>query len=213
MTGDLFGHATVNLLIGPGAMLLHGFALGRAPALLAELATVTTAAPFRHFRTPGGLRMSAAMTGCGACCWVSDRRGYRYEPLDPDSGLPWPRMPAGFSALAAEAAAAAGFAGFSPDACLVNRYEPGTKLSLHQDRDERDFEAPIVSVSFGLPAVFLWGGTERSAKVTRIPLVHGDVVAWGGPSRLYFHGVAPLRPGQHLELGSCRINLTFRKAL
>lgn len=213
MTGNLFESAAVNVHIGHGAMLLRGFALGRAPVLLAQLAAVTAAAPFRHFVTPGGKRMSVAMTGCGQCCWVSDRRGYRYDRHDPMSGAPWPDMPEIFATLAAEAAAAAGFSGFRPDACLVNRYEPVTRLSLHQDRDERDFGAPVVSVSLGLDAVFLWGGPERSSHVARIPLAHGDVVAWGGPSRLFFHGVAPLKPGFHPDLGATRINLTFRKAL
>jgi alkylated DNA repair protein (DNA oxidative demethylase) len=156
--------------------------------------------------------MSVAMTNCGPLGWVSDRRGYRYDAVDPDTGRPWPAMPAAFRALAARAAEAGGFARFEPDACLVNRYAPGTRLTLHQDRDERDFGAPIVSVSLGLPAVFLFGGDTRGGRPLRIPLRHGDVVVWGGPARLRFHGVAPVEDGVHERLGACRINLTFRRA-
>jgi alkylated DNA repair protein (DNA oxidative demethylase) len=153
------------------------------------------------------------MTNCGAAGWVTDRRGYRYDPIDPVSGQPWPAMPPVFLQLASEAAAAAGFGDFSPDACLINRYEPGTRLSLHQDRNERDFNAPIVSVSLGLPAVFLFGGLQRSDRPRRVLLQHGDVAVWGGPARLNFHGVMPLKEGHHPMLGRCRVNLTLRKAL
>ena len=163
--------------------------------------------------TPGGFRMSAAMTNCGAAGWITDRKGYRYDALDPLSGAPWPALPREFLALAARAADAAGFPGFVPDACLVNRYEPGARLTLHQDRNERDFAAPIVSVSLGLPAVFLWGGQKRSERPRRIALESGDVVVWGGPARLVFHGVAELSEGEHPTTGRCRINLTLRKAL
>ena len=156
--------------------------------------------------------MSVAMTNCGAAGWVTDRAGYRYDHRDPESGRRWPAMPDEFAALALQAAARAGFDGFAPDACLVNRYEPGTRLSLHQDRNERDFEAPIVSVSLGLPAIFLFGGLERRDPARRVPVVHGDVAVWGGPARLTYHGVMPLDAGQHPVLGACRINLTFRKA-
>ena len=162
--------------------------------------------------TPGGFRMSVAMSNCGALGWVSDRSGYRYDPIDPDSGLPWPAMPLAFRALATAAAAAAGFDGFDPDACLVNRYEPGAKLSLHQDADERDFTQPIVSVSLGLPATFLFGGARRADKALRIALVHGDVVVWGGPARKHYHGVLPLKAMEPARLGMQRVNLTFRKA-
>jgi alkylated DNA repair protein (DNA oxidative demethylase) len=156
--------------------------------------------------------MSVAMTNCGALGWLSDRRGYRYDPIDPDTGQPWPALPASFRELAAMAAARAGFEGFEPDACLVNRYDPGARLSLHQDRDERDYRQPIVSVSLGLPAVFLFGGIERAEKAMRMPLAHGDVVVWGGPARLSHHGILPLKEGEHPLTGRCRINLTFRKA-
>lgn len=198
--------------LGPGAAVLHGFARQDEPALLAALESVTSAAPFRHMITPGGFRMSVAMTNCGELGWVSDETGYRYGALDPLSGLAWPEMPEGFSSLATAAAAEAGFEGYRPDACLVNRYEPGARLSLHQDRNERDFSQPIVSVSLGLPAVFLFGGFNRSAETVRVYLTHGDVVVWGGPDRLRYHGVLPLKDGHHPRLGSCRINLTFRKA-
>jgi alkylated DNA repair protein (DNA oxidative demethylase) len=216
MTFDLFDAqddpepATESL--APGAVVLRAFARPAQDELLADAAAVIAAAPLRHLVTPGGLRMSVAMTNCGALGWLSDRHGYRYDALDPDSGMPWPRMPDSFRQLARRAAAAAGFAGFAPDACLINRYVAGTKLSLHQDRDERDHGAPIVSVSLGLPAVFLFGGLKRADKTQRIGLRHGDVVVWGGPSRLRFHGVLALADGEHPQLGRQRINLTFRRA-
>ena len=195
-----------------GAVVLRGFALGDEAPLLQAIDAVVAQAPFRHLITPGGLRMSVAMTNAGSLGWVSDRRGYRYDPVDPDSGKRWPPLPDVFRKLAASAAAQAGFAGFAPDACLINRYEPGTRLSLHQDRDERDFGQPIVSVSLGIPAVFLFGGEQRSDPAMRVPLAHGDVVVWGGPARLRHHGVLPLKPNHHEALGEYRINLTFRRA-
>lgn len=198
--------------LGPGALVLRGFALPRAPLLLHALQEVAAAAPFRHMVTPSGLRMSVAMTNCGTAGWVTDRSGYRYDCLDPVSGDHWPGMPACFAELASEAAAHAGFDGFVSDACLINRYEPGARLSLHQDRNERTFDAPIVSVSLGIPAVFLLGGLNRSERPRRMPLTHGDVVVWGGPARLRYHGVMPLKEDHHPALGRHRINLTFRKA-
>ena len=198
--------------LGPGACLLRGFALGRDQALLDGVQAVLVQAPLRRMITPGGLQMSVAMTNCGALGWVSDRAGYRYAPLDPSSGRPWPQMPEVFAELAADAAAAAGFAGFAPDVCLVNRYEAGTRLSLHQDRDERDYAHPIVSVSLGVGAVFLFGGLKRADKALRMRLEHGDVVVWGGPARLRYHGVLPLPPDVHHLTGALRFNLTFRKA-
>ena len=197
--------------LGPGAVVLRGFA-AEETALLSELEELAARAPFRHMVTPGGYRISVAMTNCGELGWVTDRSGYRYDVRDPESGRPWPRMPESFRALAGSAAAEAGFAAFIPDACLVNRYAPGSRLTLHQDRNERDFRAPIVSVSLGLPAVFLFGGLKRKDKALRVPLEHGDVVVWGGPARMRFHGVLPLKPGHHPRLGALRINLTFRKA-
>jgi alkylated DNA repair protein (DNA oxidative demethylase) len=199
--------------IGEDAVLLPGAASAEAPALLAALQIVIAQAPWRHMLTPGGLRMSVAMSNCGQVGWVSDRRGYRYDRVDPDSGRPWPRMPALLQRLALGAAEMAGFAGFEPDACLVNRYAPGTRLSLHQDRNERDLTAPVVSVSLGLPAVFLFGALRRADPAQRIALLHGDVVVWGGRQRLAFHGVTALADGEHALTGACRINLTFRKAL
>jgi alkylated DNA repair protein (DNA oxidative demethylase) len=198
--------------LGPGAVRLHGFARAEAPAPIAEVARIIEQAPFRHMLTPSGHRMSVAMTNGGARGWVSDRTGYRYAPLDPESGRPWPPLPDCFLKLAQDAAVQAGFTGFLPDACLINRYGPNARLSLHQDRDERDLTAPIVSVSLGLPAVFLWGGLKRKDPTCRIPLVHGDVLVWGGPDRLRYHGVLPLKAGQHALLGEQRINLTFRQA-
>jgi DNA oxidative demethylase len=194
-----------------GAWLLHGFALDKVWALVAAADAIQAAAPFRHLVTPGGFRMSVAMTNCGSQGWVSDLRGYRYDACDPLSGRAWPPMPPVFLELAQAAAEAGEFSGFAPDACLLNRYEPGARLTLHQDKDERDFNAPIVSVSLGLPAIFLFGGAARKDKQRRVPLQHGDVVVWGGPARLYHHGVLALKDGHHEVLGSQRLNLTFRR--
>ena len=198
--------------LAPGARWLRGFGLVEERALIAALDRVVSAAPFRHMVTPGGFRMSVAMTNCGTLGWISERSGYRYDAIDPESGRAWPPMPDAFSSLAVEAATHAGFADFVPDACLVNRYEPGARLTLHQDRNERDFAAPIVSVSLGLPATFLFGGTRRNDPLQRVRLAHGDVVVWGGPARMRYHGVAALKDGDHPATGPCRINLTFRKA-
>ena len=212
MTPDLFPEDRRHIALDPGAVLLGGFASSQAEALLAEIARIAAAAPFRHLVTPGGKTMSVAMTNAGPLGWVSDRRGYRYAPLDPLSEAPWPAMPESFCALALEAAAAAGYKDFRPDACLINRYTPGSRLTLHQDRDEGNYGWPIVSVSLGVPATFLWGGAERSSRTRRVPLNHGDVVVWGGPSRLHFHGIADLKPDTHPLTGELRYNLTFRKA-
>jgi len=201
-----------NETLCTGAVVLRGFALTNERPLLGAVEAIVAQAPFRHLITPGGFRMSVGMTNAGPLGWVSDRRGYRYDAVDPDSGKPWPAMPEVFLELAGAAAARAGFPGFVPDACLINRYEPGTRLTLHQDRNERDFSQPIVSVSLGIPAVFLFGGTQRTDRAMRVPLAHGDVVVWGGPARLRYHGVLPLKPNHHEALGACRINLTFRRA-
>ncbi|MGD9837432.1 MAG: DNA oxidative demethylase AlkB [Afipia sp.] len=215
MTMDLFDSLIESeprdVQLAPGAMLLTGFARPIEAALIEAVKAIVARAPFRHLVTPGGHRMSVAMTNCGRVGWVSDRAGYRYDPIDPDSGQPWPPMPEAFADLALRAADKAGFTGFRADACLINRYEPGAKLSLHQDKDELDFNAPIVSVSLGLPATFLFGGMNRNDKTARYRLAHGDVVVWGGPSRLAYHGVMPLADGDHPLLGHQRINLTFRK--
>ncbi|MGC1521981.1 MAG: DNA oxidative demethylase AlkB [Steroidobacteraceae bacterium] len=214
-THELFDATPVRLRserLAPGAWLLHGFAHDAARSLLAAADAIESAAPFRHLTTPGGFRMSVAMTNCGSLGWVSDDRGYRYQASDPLSGRPWPAMPPPYLQLAQAAAQAGGFSGFVPDACLLNRYEPGARLTLHQDRDERDFTAPIVSVSLGLPAVFLFGGNARKDKQRRVALQHGDVVVWGGPARLYHHGVLALKDGHHDILGATRLNLTFRRA-
>jgi len=198
--------------LAPGAFVLRGFALPVARALLDDVARIAEVAPFRHMTTPGGHRMSVAMTNCGALGWITDERGYRYENTDPASGRPWPAMPASFAQLAASAAAAGDYPAFAPDACLVNRYEPGARMTLHQDKDERDRSQPIVSVSLGLPMVFLFGGLRRTDPTQRVLVEHGDVVVWGGPSRSCFHGVLPLREGEHAATGRCRINLTLRRA-
>ena len=212
MIGDLFESEARDVRLAPGAMLLRGFARRFETPCVDALRSIVEAAPFRHMVTPGGHRMSIAMTNCGTAGWVTDKTGYRYESHDPGTGRRWPAMPAVFVELAAQAAARAGFEGFTPDACLINRYEPGSRLSLHQDKNERDFSAPIVSVSLGLPAVFLFGGLRRADTPRRVPLSHGDVVVWGGPSRLRYHGILTLEPGDHRLLGRCRINLTFRRA-
>lgn len=211
---DLFGDLDPGRRthLGPEAWVLRGFALPHVETLLAALAAVEAAAPFRHMRTPGGLTMSAALSGCGALGWTSGPGGYRYSPIDPESGRAWPPMPEAFDRLAREAASTTGFSGFAPDACLINRYLPGSRMSLHQDRNERDFDAPIVSVSLGMSAVFLFGGHARSDRAARVPLHHGDVAVWGGADRLRYHGILPLSGPPHPLLGGRRINLTFRKA-
>jgi alkylated DNA repair protein (DNA oxidative demethylase) len=212
MLPDLFADDRAFLPLDPGAVLLGGFALADAPALLDEIALVAAQAPFRHLITPGGRRMSVAMTNCGTLGWTSDARGYRYAANDPETHRAWPAMPACFAVLARTAAERAGYPGFMPDVCLINRYEPGTRLSLHQDRDEGDMAAPIVSVSLGLSATFLWGGPSRSDRPRRIALHHGDVMVWGGPSRLVYHGVDPVEWGVNPATEGVRLNMTFRKA-
>ena len=214
LTADLFADQLpeeAHLAIAPGAVLLRGFARAIDAALIAAFEAVTAQSPLRHLVTPGGYTMSVAMSNCGPLGWVSDRSGYRYSAHDPLSGKAWPAMPALWLDLAQRAAAEAGYLGFVPDACLMNSYQPGAKLSLHQDRDEKDLAAPIVSVSLGLPAVFQFGTSKRSDKPERFQLTHGDVVVWGGESRLAFHGITPLADGVHALLGRRRINFTFRK--
>jgi alkylated DNA repair protein (DNA oxidative demethylase) len=216
LTADLFERVADTRppreIMADSAVLLRGFARQFETDLIAALRTIVEQAPFRHMVTPGGHQMSVAMTNCGDQGWVTDRSGYRYDANDPEAGKPWPAMPASFRRLAEQAAGEAGFAAFSPDACLINRYGPGARMSLHQDKDEQDFGAPIVSVSLGLPAIFLFGGLKRSDKPRRYRLEHGDIAVWGGPARLAFHGVAPLADGEHAAMGRERINLTFRKA-
>jgi DNA oxidative demethylase len=199
-------------LLGPGTAILNGFALGRETELAFVMQAISKLAPFRHMITPGGFRMSVALTNCGTYGWVTDRTGYRYDRIDPETGQHWPGMPGNFLELARDAASAAGFPSFNPDACLVNRYEPGSRLTLHQDKNEQDFTQPIVSVSLGLPATFLFGGMERSDKTVRVPVHHGDVIVWGGPARLRYHGINPLKDGVHPMFGGYRYNLTFRVA-
>jgi DNA oxidative demethylase len=208
-----YGDARALLNLGVQAVLLRNFVTGQSEALVAAIQDVQRGSPLRHMETRGGWKMSVAMTNCGAAGWISDRSGYRYGTRDPVSGMPWPAMPPVFSHLARQAAAEAGFMNFHPDACLINQYRPGARLSLHQDRNERDYSAPIVSVSLGLPATFLWGGQKRGDRIRRVPLGHGDVVVWGGADRMNFHGVAPLKDGVHELTGAFRYNLTFRMAL
>lgn len=196
-----------------GLVLLRGFALPLASELHAAIERIVAISPFRHLVTPGGHTMSVAMSNCGRVGWLSDRRGYRYGVHDPVTGMPWPAMPECFQELARSAAAESGFEGFAPNACLVNRYKAGAKLSLHQDRDENNYDQPIVSVSLGIPAMFLLGGLERSDPTQRVPLFHGDVVVWGGPARMIYHGVMPVKAGRNAFMDDLRINLTFRTAL
>jgi alkylated DNA repair protein (DNA oxidative demethylase) len=198
--------------LGPGTAILRGMARDDETEIMAALFAVAAKSPFRHMVTPRGFRMSVAMTNCGSFGWVTDRKGYRYASVDPQTDRPWPAMPKVFMDLARKAATKAGFPSFVADACLVNRYEPGARLTLHQDKNEKDFDQPIVSVSLGLPAVFLFGGIERSDKTARIAVSHGDVIVWGGPARLRYHGVNPLKEGCHPIAGGYRFNLTFRKA-
>ncbi|MHB1677968.1 MAG: DNA oxidative demethylase AlkB [Sulfuriferula sp.] len=216
MTADLFDDLPDNnpqqIRLGDGAILLRGFVKEVDIALVSALEKIVAQAPFRHMTTPRGYRMSVAMTNCGQAGWVTDCRGYRYDAYDPETGQLWPPLPAIFMDVARRAATHAGFKNFLPDACLINCYAPGARLSLHQDKNERDSAAPIVSVSLGLPAVFLFGGLQRSDRPQRYRLVHGDVAVWGGPSRFAFHGIAPMADGHHPILGPQRINLTFRKA-
>jgi len=217
MTGDLFAaheHARrpCSEVIADGALWLQAFADAQVSDLLEAINAVLAQAPLRQMQTPGGYTMSVAMSNCGALGWVTDRHGYRYQAQDPLSMQAWPAMPAPFSQLAARAAAAAGFQDFAPDACLINRYEPGARMSLHQDKNERDLREPIVSVSLGLPASFLFGGLKRSDKPLRLCLQSGDVVVWGGPARLRFHGIETVNQGEHALTGHYRFNLTFRKA-
>jgi DNA oxidative demethylase len=216
MTMDLFNDMIdtepQQVVLDTGAMILRRFAVQDETAILAALDNVVAQAPFRHMFTPGNHRMSVAMTNCGTLGWVSDSSGYRYDNIDPISRHKWPPMPGIFQKLAKDAAAQAGFQGFVPDACLINRYEPGAKLSLHQDKDERDLDQPIVSVSLGIPAVFVFGGLHRADEVMRVQVTHGDVVVWGGPARLRYHGVLPLKEACHPLVGKRRINLSFRRA-
>jgi DNA oxidative demethylase len=200
-------------MMAEGAVLLRRAALPFEDRLFVALNKIIATSPFRRMITPGGYPMSVAMTNCGAAGWVTDRTGYRYDPEDPETGKPWPPMPDCFLELAIEAATEAGYPDFSPDACLINRYEPGARLSLHQDKNERDFANPIVSVSLGLPATFQFGGLRRNDPVKKFDLRHGDVAVWGGPSRLCYHGVSQLKEGHHATVGRMRINLTFRGAL
>nr|WP_202405338.1 DNA oxidative demethylase AlkB [Saccharibacter sp. 17.LH.SD] len=211
MQPDLFADERRTLPLGPDAALLGGFATESAEALISHIQHITASSPFRHMETRSGKRMSVAMSNCGSLGWVSDRSGYRYDALDPLTGNPWPHMPRLFRELAEHAARSIGFHNFTPEACLINQYRPGARLSLHQDMDEQDRTAPIVSVSLGLPATFLWGGHHRACRPKRYSLIHGDVVVWGGASRMIFHGIDVLKEGKHPLTEDVRFNLTFRK--
>ena len=210
---DLFDNTAEQALhIAEGAILLRGLALHNEAQILADLNLVLSQSPLRQMVTPGGFTMSVAMTNCGNLGWVSDKKGYRYNALDPNTGVPWQAMPMSFLQLAKHAAAEAGYDNFVPDACLINQYKVGARMSLHQDKDEQDFSQPIVSVSLGITAVFQFGGLKRSDKPSKILLQHGDIIVWGGKSRLNYHGIMPLPANIHAVLGAYRFNLTFRKA-
>lgn len=216
LTADLFADATLGFVrrerLGEQAWLLRGWAGAGAAGLWQALQEVLTQAPLRQMFTPGGQPMSVTTSSCGALGWTSGSAGYAYRAQDPHTGRAWPQMPERVRELARQAAAEAGFADFEPDSGLINCYQPGARMGLHQDRDERDLNAPIVSLSLGLPAVFLWGGERRAERARPVLLEHGDVLVWGGVDRLRFHGVRPLKPGWHSLLGAQRINLTLRKA-
>jgi DNA oxidative demethylase len=199
-------------IIGEQSVVLRQFASPMQHELIAAIDQIVAQAPFRQMITPGGYVMSAAMTNCGSLGWITDQKGYRYQPLDPLTGKPWPAMPAVFETLAIQAAALAGFDHFKPDACLINEYVVGAKMSLHQDKNERDMSQPVVSVSLGITANFLFGGVNRQDKTQKILLQHGDVVVWGGVDRLRYHGILPLKMASHPLLGERRINFTFRRA-
>lgn len=213
---DLFSDVTEkpvwSEILGPGSMLFHAFAIRYAEVVFSDLQKIAQQAAFRQMITPGGFQMSVSITNCGELGWISDRKGYRYVAIDPLTDKPWPSIPQSFMMLAQRAAEQAGYSDFIPDACLINRYDVGSKMSLHQDRNEKDFSAPVVSLSMGLPAVFMFGGNERTDQYANTLLEHGDVMVWGGPDRLRFHGVKQIKPGSHPLCGEARFNLTFRKA-
>lgn len=215
MTDDLFasGPDGCPVTVYPQTVLLPGMAAPVAKQLLHHINLISTLAPFRQMITPGGRKMSVHTTGCGQYSWISDRKGYRYTSHDPQSGLTWPSMPDVFFSLAENAANQAGFPDFSPDACLINRYTPGTRMSLHQDKDENNMAAPIVSVSLGISAIFIIGGLSRSSPVIKTELNHGDVIVWGGDDRMRYHGILPVPDTSHYETGRLRYNLTFRQYL
>lgn len=218
MTLDMFEQDGVNAgqseVYGQDVHILRGLALPYVDDIMRALINqIKPQSPLRHMTTPGGYSMSVAMTNCGQRGWETSRSGYQYTAIDPLTNQPWPDMPATFMTLAQVAANKAGFVNFRPDSCLINEYQAGSKMSLHQDKDEADLAAPIVSVSLGLSARFLLGGFTRQDKAVRIALHHGDVMVWGRSDRLRFHGILPIKAALHSVTGDCRINLTFRKAL
>lgn len=202
-----------SIAITSHAVLFPARAQHQDTDILSWIHAVEAVAPFRTMTTPRGLPMKAAITNAGTVGWVSDRHGYRYSAVDPMTGKPWPVLNDDVVNLVCQAAGDAGFPGFRPDVCLINRYDVGAGMGAHRDEDEQDFSAPIVSISLGLPARFFFGGLERTGPTVAVPLAHGDVLVWGGPDRLRYHGVRPLKPGSHPLTGSRRFNLTFRKAL
>jgi len=210
---DLFSdELDKQVKLAEGAVWLRGFALPEADALWALVSAHLATHPPQQMMTPMGYPMSVKTTSLGDYGWVGNATGYGYARLNPVTNQPWPPIPTLLLSLAQRAANAAGYADYCPDTCLINLYQTGAKMGLHQDKDELDFTQPIVSVSLGVPATFLFGGAKRTDKTAKIPLTHGDVVVWGGASRRYFHGVNAVKLGQHPLLGALRCNLTFRKA-
>jgi len=193
--------------IFPGAVLMRSLALPQDNEFFTAAEAIIAARPLHHTTTPSGLPMGVMVTDCG------DSRAFanRWDTANPERMRLWPPMPPLLRDFAIRCAVRSGFPQFRPDACHINRYQAGTKLGLHQDRHECDWTQPIVSLSFGLECIFLLGGLQRTDKPRRILLEHGDVIVWGGPSRMRFHGVQPLKPGHHPLTGPYRYNLTFRK--
>ena len=220
---DLFGSPVEQQVhIAEGAMLLRQFVQQNKNALLdettvlADLNCILENSPLRKMTTASGFTMSVAMTNCGKLGWVSGSNGYMYSSIDPETAQPWPAMPPALLEAATRIARQAGYPGFLPDACLINRYLAGAQMGLHQDRDEKDFSQPIVSLSIGLSARFIIGGLDsaagRNAHTQSVVLKHGDAIVFGAAARLMFHGVLSLKPGHHPLVGNSRINLTFRVA-
>ncbi|THJ30850.1 DNA oxidative demethylase AlkB [Lampropedia aestuarii] len=211
---DLFADSPEEqrVALGPQAVVLRQKASPLAAELVARIEDVLQHSPLYQMATPGGKPLSVRTTSCGTHGWSSDPTGYSYVRHHPLTDQAWPEIPAAWSALATEAAQEAGFAQFAPDTCLINQYGLDSKMALHQDRSEQDLRQPVVSISLGMSALFLWGGMQRSDKPAHVLLHHGDMVVWGGVDRLRFHGIKHLTGAPHPQLGAMRYNLTLRRA-